>query len=319
MIRLSAIFCLLFLSISALGQLNEIVDFGNNPGKLKMFVYGKADSASQKKPLVIVLHGCGQSAQDVAELTGWNKLADIHDFWLLYPQQQLKNNSGACFNWFKEKDIEKGMGESESIYQMLLYMKKNHLIDDRQIYITGLSAGAAMSTVMLATHPEEFKAGAIFAGGAYKIGGNAFTSMASMMGINGQNRQVLTYHVIAQNPSFSGKYPLVIIYQGMSDLVVHPNNAELIVRQWTGVNNASPYPTIVDSTFQNNADITRNIYKNIQGDTIVISYKIKTMGHQIPVNPGPKPNEGGNSGIFGWDRNFHSTYQTAIDFGLIKF
>lgn len=315
MFRFSVIFLLVFSHFAISAQMQEVVDFGYNPGKLKMFTYGKKDSI--QKPLVVVLHGCGQSAQDVADLTGWNKLADIHDFLLLYPQQRVKNNSGACFNWFKKKDIEKGSGECESIYRMLLYMKKSYSIDNRHVYITGLSAGGAMTTVMLATHPEEFKAGAIFAGGAYKVGGNALTSMASMMGINAQNRQVLTYHVIAQNTSYKGKYPTVIIYQGLSDRVVHPHNAELLVRQWTGVNNSSPYPAVSDSTFQNHPEIIRHIYLNSQQDTIVISYLIKGMGHQVPVNPGKKPNEGGKAGIFGWNRNFHSTYQTAVDFGLI--
>lgn len=299
-------------------QWNETEAFGPNPGKLKMFTYGHSDSIPIKKPLVIVLHGCGQNAKDVAALTGWNKLADAANFWILYPQQQMRNNAGSCFNWFKEKDIEKGTGECESIYQMVVYMKTHYAIDDRQIYITGLSAGGAMTCVMLATHPELFKAGAIFAGGAYKSGRNAVASMASMMGINGQKRQVLMYHVLAQNPSFTGKYPRVIIYQGLSDPVVHPHNAELLVVQWTGVHNSSPYASKEEYAFKNITDITRKIYTNSKGDTVVMAYLIEHMGHQIPINPGVKPDEGGTAGLFGWEHNFHSTYQTAVDFGLIK-
>jgi hypothetical protein len=42
------------------------------------------------------------------------------------------------------------------------------------------------------------------------------------------------------------------------------------------------------------------------------------MGHALPVKPGDKEEEGGKTGTFGKDINFHSTYWAAFDFGLIK-
>ena len=88
-------------------NLKEVDNFGSNPGNLKMFVFNTSQNDSSKLPLVVVLHGCGQNAEDAAELTGWNKLADLNHFVVLYPKQKLLNNSSLCFNWFYKKDIEK--------------------------------------------------------------------------------------------------------------------------------------------------------------------------------------------------------------------
>ena len=80
-------------------ELTQVDLFGKNPGSLKMFIYSNGrEKDSLLKPLVIVLHGCGQSADGVARLTGWNKLAYLNDFMIVYPQQKFINNVSTCFN-----------------------------------------------------------------------------------------------------------------------------------------------------------------------------------------------------------------------------
>jgi poly(3-hydroxybutyrate) depolymerase len=72
--------------------LQWIDHFGNNPGNLKMFIYADISRKDTSlKPLVIVLHGCGQSVDEIAGLTGWNKLASLNGFFVLYPHQKLLN------------------------------------------------------------------------------------------------------------------------------------------------------------------------------------------------------------------------------------
>src|ERR1700741_1476115 len=88
--------------------LKEITDFGSNPGNLKMFIHLPKDTGNVPKPLVVALHGCSQNAREISRLSGWNKLADINDFIVLYPQQRIINNPSDCFNWFIEHDVQKG-------------------------------------------------------------------------------------------------------------------------------------------------------------------------------------------------------------------
>ncbi|MBK7818487.1 MAG: hypothetical protein IPJ60_13820 [Sphingobacteriaceae bacterium] len=112
--------------------LTEVVNFGNNPGNLKLFVHSR--TSSTKLPLVVVLHGCGESAKAVSELTGWNKLADINEFMVIYPQQKLVNNPNLCFNWFADRDNEKEK-ENARVYLNDNFALKNYPIDTGKILL----------------------------------------------------------------------------------------------------------------------------------------------------------------------------------------
>ena len=142
----------------------EINEFGTNPGALKMFAYVPEHDCRARSALVVVLHGCGQTAAGYDLGTGWSALAKRYGFALLMPEQQGGNNPNTCFNWFNPGDIARGGGEAASIRQMVARMVTEHKIDPRRVFITGLSAGGAMTSVMLATYPEVFAGGAIIAG-----------------------------------------------------------------------------------------------------------------------------------------------------------
>jgi feruloyl esterase len=301
-----------------LDPLTKIENFGNNPGNLKMFIHTNSKKDTSKLPLVIVLHGCGQNAKDVSELTGWNKLADLNNFVVLYPQQKLLNNPNLCFNWFYNHDIEKNQGEGESIFQMISYAKKHYSVDSNRIYITGLSAGAAMSVVLTATHPELFKAGAIFAGGAYKMATNPMDGIKAMLGKKYIPKEKLVEEVKKQNPKFKGQYPALIVYQGLNDPIVNYKSASLLINQWTGINKSDTIPDKTERSFMGIKDITRTEYSDTMGRTTVIFYEVNDLGHRLMIKPGKKENEGGQTGMFGVNKGFHSTYQTAKEFGILK-
>jgi len=149
-------------------RLAETVDFGANPGALRMFSFVPND---MREPcaLVVVLHGCTQTAAGYDMGAGWSMLAERYGFALLMPEQQPANNPNTCFNWFLPEDTTRDQGEAASIRQMIRHMARNANIDGKRIFVTGLSAGGAMTSVMLATYPEIFAGGAIIAGLPYGI------------------------------------------------------------------------------------------------------------------------------------------------------
>src|SRR3954463_16767186 len=140
----------------------ETAEFGSHPGSLRMFSF-VPPNPEPAPALVVVLHGCGQTAAAYDFGAGWSTLAKRYGFALLMPEQQSANNANTCFNWFNPGDVARGRGEAASIRQMVARMVADHKIDPRRIYITGLSAGGAMTSVMLATYPEVFAGGAIIA------------------------------------------------------------------------------------------------------------------------------------------------------------
>ena len=105
-----------------------------------------------------MLHGCTQTAADYDQGSGWSQLADRHGFVLLYPEQNRANNANLCFNWFEPGDIARGKGEALSIRQMIGAVAVAHGMDRDRVFVTGLSAGGAMASVMLATYPERLPA-----------------------------------------------------------------------------------------------------------------------------------------------------------------
>src|SRR6476619_8618770 len=123
-----------------------------NPGNLRMWTYVPSEMADDRA-LVVVLHGCGQTAAGYNHGAGWSTLAKRYGFALLLPEQQRSNNPNGCFNWFQSEDIERGHGESASIRQMVATMVSDHGIDRRRVFITGLSVGGVMSSNMLACYP----------------------------------------------------------------------------------------------------------------------------------------------------------------------
>ena len=161
---------------SVASALVEDTSFGSNPGKLRMYSYsptGVPDSA----PLVVALHGCTQYASGGVG-AGWNELADLAKFHVVYAEQQAANNAEECFDWFTTADITRDAGEALWIKQMVDAMKAKVSIDGTRVFVTGLSAGGAMTAVMLATYPDVFAAGAVMSGVPYGCAASAVESLS---------------------------------------------------------------------------------------------------------------------------------------------
>ncbi len=99
-------------------HLNDVAEFGSNPGNLRMLTY-VPDNLAPSSPLVVVLHGCTQTAAGYDIGAGWSTLADRYGFALLFPEQRQANNQKLCFNWFEAGDIARDRGEPLSIRQMI--------------------------------------------------------------------------------------------------------------------------------------------------------------------------------------------------------
>src|SRR5215831_2659211 len=123
-------------SDSASSHLQETINFGSNPGALRMFTY-LPPQVPAECGLVVVLHGCTQSAAGYDLGAGWSTLADRYGFALLLPEQQRSNNPNGCFNWFQPAHSRRNQGEPLSIRQMIEKCVVDFGIDRRRIFVTG--------------------------------------------------------------------------------------------------------------------------------------------------------------------------------------
>ena len=125
---------------SAYAPITSVTSFGSNPGALNMYTYVPAGIPADA-PLVVAMHGCTQSASVYVD-AGWNELADLWKFYVVYPEQPSASLE-YCFDWYDTSSTTRGEGDALSIKQMVDYMKANYSIDASRVYVTGLSAGAA--------------------------------------------------------------------------------------------------------------------------------------------------------------------------------
>jgi len=286
--------------------LQLVSSFGTNPGALTMYKYVPSGMPSSA-PVVVLLHGCSQSAASYDDESGWVKFADQYKFYLVFAQQSSWNNSGKCFNWFKSGDFTRGQGEALSIKQMVDKIKSSHSVDANRVYVSGLSGGGAMTAVMLAAYPDVFAGGAINAGVAYKC---ATTSTAGFSCMSGSvNKTPQQWGDLARSgySGYSGRKPLVAIFQGSSDGTVKPANMTELMEQWTNYHGISQTPTSSDTI----GGYPRNIYG---GKVMTVS--ITGMGHGTAIDPGTGASQCGVSASYMLDVNLCSTYYAAKFWGL---
>lgn len=292
--------------------LTEVTDFGDNPGGLRMFAY-LPPNLPRRPALVVVLHGCGQDASGYDHGVGWSTLAKRYGFALLLPQQQEINNANVCFNWFNPDDTARDRGEAASIRRMIDKMAHDHRIDRRRIYITGLSAGGAMTMAMLAVYPELFTAGAVIAGLPYGIAGNAREALGGMMAA--PSRPARELGDLVRNASHhTGPWPRLSVWHGSADRTVHPGNADEIVKQWLDLNGLPEAPMA-----EANVDgHPRQVWWNANGETVVESYTISGMAHGTPIGLVGNDERYGAEGAFQIEVGISSSYHIAKFFGLTR-
>ncbi len=268
--------------VQAAVPLERVTSFGSNPGNLVMYRYAPAGLGTGS-PVVVLLHGCGQSAQEYADNSGWQKFADANGFALVVAEQQSANNASRCFNWFQPGDVARDSGEALSIKQMVDHTLGSLSVDPDRVYVTGLSAGGAMTSSMLAAYPDVFVGGAVIAGLPHACASSLPEAFSCMFPGRTATAQAWGDRARAAYPDYTGPRPAVSLWHGGADYTVATANLAESVKQWTNVLGSDQQ---ADSTSQLAADTTRSVYQTGAGAPPVISYLTPGNGHGTPVAPG---------------------------------
>lgn len=292
-------------------MLMETADFGPNPGNLRMFshVPAAAPKTSNGMPLLVELHGCTQTASGYDTGAGWSALGERQGFAVLAPEQKMVNNPNTCFDWFQPGDTRRGEGEAASIAAMIAQLIAAHPIDPSQVFITGLSAGGAMTAVMLATYPELFAGGAIIAGLPYGSARNVPEALTVMR--HAPLRSPYDWGALVQAASaHAGPWPRIAIWHGDADTTVHISNAEAGMAQW-----ASVHGVALGEAQEEKTQGHVRLRWQVKGRTVLELHTIAGLGHGTPIAPAQ---DGiGVPAPFILEAQISSTLEIAKFFGLV--
>jgi poly(hydroxyalkanoate) depolymerase family esterase len=220
---------------------------------------------TDRVPLLVMLHGCGQDARSFAASTRMNRLADRERFLVLYPEQDRAANPQGCWNWF---EVRTGRAHREAalvlraIDQVALF----HPVDLSRVALAGLSAGASLAALLATRHPARFRAVVMHSGVAP---GSADSSAMAMRAMRGQQ-------LLAPLPPGAELPPLMVIH-GARDRVVALRNAQASVDLWADATGATVTGTRRQQRGQRHAmAVTDHVRR---GRTVARLVEVEGLGH----------------------------------------
>jgi poly(hydroxyalkanoate) depolymerase family esterase len=203
-------------------------EFSNQAGTRAYKLYVPSQRSEAARPLIVMLHGCTQSADEFARGTQMNRLAEEQGFLVLYPEQAASGNTSKCWNWFQPQDQQRDKGEPSLLAGMVGEVARAHDVDERRVFVAGLSAGAAMAVVLGETYPDIFAAVGAHSGLPFASAHDIPSAMAAMKG--GRGRGLASLPGAAGKRSCRHRVP-TIVFHGDRDHTVQYSNGAAILEQ----------------------------------------------------------------------------------------
>ncbi len=179
-------------------------------------------------PLIVMLHGCDQSATLFAQGTRMNQLAGQEGYAVMYPQQSVSAHPHRCWKWY-DRATQQGGGDVHLIVGALGKVMDAYPIDRSRMYICGISAGAAMANIVALNHPELFAGLGMHSAPLYGAGHSTMGALAVMKHGNSSRMDSAIAEVKARRPGFPAMPTMLI--GGEADEIVRPVNQAQLMRQ----------------------------------------------------------------------------------------
>lgn len=216
------------------GQTSTFFDFQ----EVELTLYIPQNRPAKKLPLLVMMHGCNQTAQSFAAGTRMNLYAEAHGFAVLYPHQNNFRNLNNCWHWFNA-DERYGLREKNSIVTIIagiLQHDENLATEDitfdmDHVYIAGLSSGAALAGQIIMEYSHLFKGAFLHSCPMFPMVRNAAGSIRVMKeGMTSDIGDIPTPISYLEDP-----LPVMIMH-GEKDDYVNPINSEQLCKWFRRLN-----------------------------------------------------------------------------------
>lgn len=181
-------------------QYQLFIPFGHTPGK---------------SPLLVMLHGCHQDAENFAAGTRMNHQAQRYGFLVAYPEQVTRANSAKCWNWYEAAHQQREQGEPAIIADLTRHLASAHGVRNDRVFIAGFSAGGAMAATLAVMYPELYAALGIHSGVPHGAARDFMSAMIAMQ--HGAYASYAVHPLHSQIPT--------IVFHGDEDNTVHSTHA----------------------------------------------------------------------------------------------
>ena len=249
---------------------------------VRVFVPSKAATPT---PLVVMLHGCTQTADAFADATQMDAIAEKEGFVVAYPEQSADTISTRCFRWYDPAHQARDAGEPKELADAAVAVAKGHGVDAQRIYVAGISAGAAMSVILGATYPDRFVAIGVVAGVEFK-GATTIAeglSTASNGGPDPDGQGDLAHATMGTRARV---VPTFVVH-GTADGVLAKVNGDQVAEQWRRTNTLvlgdgaiEPVQSIAGTA---GYAFTHMVHRNkANGASVIEYYVVANLGHAWP-------------------------------------
>jgi poly(hydroxyalkanoate) depolymerase family esterase len=238
-------------------------------------LYVPSAPADEALPLVVMLHGCSQSADDFAAGTGMNQRARNDGFFVLYPEQSHEANPNGCWNWYKPEHQQRSHGEPALLASMTQSVISTYNIDPKRVFIAGFSAGGAMAIIMTSAYPEMFAAVGVHSGLPIGAVSNMDEALSAM---NRGDSSPATAEPMPRQPHQAIHPPTpIIVCHGDQDSTVHPSNGEQVIL--AALRSTTHTVRIEPGTSSNGRPYTRRIYTDKNDHVLAEYWLVHDTGH----------------------------------------
>ena len=238
--------------------------YANAAGERRYKLYVPSGHIGQAIPLIVMLHGGTQSADDFAAGTRMNELAERDGFLVAYPEQSRNANPMGYWNWFLPKDQHRGSGEASLIAGLTTQIIDARAVDARRVYVAGFSAGGALAAVMATAYPDVYAAAGVHSGLAAGSAHDVSSAFAAM----------------AEGAPTGASMPVpLILFHGDGDATVDHANADCLVSAVLPDARDRQRPVTTRGRVAGGHAYTRRVYADRDGTPRVEHWTIHDAGH----------------------------------------
>jgi poly(hydroxyalkanoate) depolymerase family esterase len=239
--------------------------YANHAGSRNYKLYVPSTYTGQAMPLLVMLHGCTQNPDDFAAGTQMNQVAEEMGCFVAYPEQTSGANHSKCWNWFNAIDQQRGQGEPSIIAGIAQQIIDEYPVNERQVYVAGLSAGGAMAVIVGTLYPELFAAVGVHSG-------LPFASAQDLpSALNAMKRGASNAHKAG-----NGSQP-IIVFHGDSDTTVNPRNGEQVIEQ--SLHSHKGAPSVQSGSVPNGYRYTQTTHTKADGSPLGEHWVVHGAGH----------------------------------------